>query len=483
MKRVINLTPINYWAEQPFLNRALAAKVGGQQGLYIFGSLIVPMDSPGAVFELLWDGGGSVQVGPGAAVTTTSAGGIEFTWSGATPSLQLTLRSASPTNIRVVRKDELPAFNAGEIFCSDFLADVSGFTAFRCMDWMQTNGSTRTDVLTNGLIPTVGVDGTGVAPLALIVALANKTGMRPWINLPLGIADNAAKAAFAYLQANCTPKPIIELSNEIWNTKFAQAKTAQSLAPATRLKDGLYYYGQRAGQLAVLARGSGIGFVLCGQLVSAFRMANVFAGVADSGALDSDFEAVAPATYITGDLTNYGKFPTLATGLQAAINTDGAHDNMMAALPTWQSYYAAWGTLAKAHGLKLWAYEGNFHLNAIGLSSTATTDQLNALAAFYESVQASPRAPVTYAAYAAAFAAAGADMDAVFNLTSPPSIGGNFGIKFFPETWAWIKADMAPSVVVEPPTPSNTPTLADALAQAKQVVSTLEALTQNAVGS
>lgn len=466
MKRVINLTPINYWTEQPFINRALGAKVGGQQLPFIFGSLLVPMDSPGSVFEVLWDGGGSISIGAGATVETSSPGRTVLTWNGGLPSLQLTLRFSGQSNIRVVRQDELPAFNTGSIWRSDFLSDVSGFTAFRCMDWLMTNGSTRTDMAMTGPAPIVDSAGHGLATLAMIVDLANKTGMRPWINLPLGITDAAASTVFAYLKANCTPKPIIELSNEVWNRTFPQQQAAATLAPTPHAGDNNYYYGLRAGQLAVLARGSGAGFVLCGQLVVPGAMTNVFAGVADSRALDTDFEAVAPATYITGDLTNYGKFPTLATGLQAANNTDGAHDNMMAALPRWQGYYAAWAALAKAHGLKLWAYEGGqYHLNATG--GGTTTDALNALRDFYVAVQSAPRAVDTYAAYAQAWADAGGDMDAVYNLATPPSIGGNFGMRFFPALWAWIKADMAPPVVV-PVAP--VPTIEELQALAEQLV-------------
>lgn len=482
MKRTLNLTPINYWTEQPFLNRAVAAGGNDVATVGSYGLRLVPMDSPDAVFELLWDGGGTISVqSPAAVITTSEPGHIVFTWKGG-PLLQLNLRAAGQKNIRVVRQDQLAAFNAGEFWRPDFLTDLEGFTAFRAMDWMRTNGSARSDVLIEGGWPTVAADGNGIAPLDMIVDLANRTGLRPWINLPHLVTDAAAKAVYTYLDAHSTPRPIIEYSNEMWNGSFAQTKWAQTQAPATRANDNNYAYGFRAGQLAMLARGSKIDFVLCGQLVVPSRMANVFAGAKDAGAADTDFAAIGPATYITGDLVDYGKFPTLALGLMSGGNIDGAHENMMAALPKWKGYYADWGALAKAHGLKLWAYEGgNFHLNA-----KPANGDWDKLRQFFVSVQQAPRAVDTMRAYSQAWADAGADMDALYNLASNSTIDGFFGLKQQPLLWQWVKADMAPPVVVPPAdtgAAEKAPALADALAQAKQVVATLEALTQSAVGS
>lgn len=471
MKRVLNLSPVNYWTEQPFTNRAVAATISGPPANQpaIFGSLNVPIDSIGSTFVIMWDGGGTITVGPAATVISTAPGRIEMVWNGTHTDgkvwsyLLLTSRAPGQSNFRVIRKDQLAAFEAGSFWRPDFLDDLKGFTGFRAMDWMRINGSTRADVLIEGSLPVIAADGTATIPLALIVDLASRTGLRPWINLPHLVTDAAAKAAAAYLDRNCQPRPIVEYTNEAWNDGFVQTKWLRAQALGSKVNDNNYAYGFRAGQLAKALRGPNIDFVLCGQLVAAFRMANVLAGAKDAGAIDSDFAAIAPATYITGDLVDYTKFPALALGLMDKSDIDGAHANMMAGLPRFRGYFDQWAAIAKARGWKLWAYEGgNFHLNARG----AIRD-VDKLRQFFANVQQAPRAVETMAAYSKAWEDAGGDMDALYNLASASTIDGFFGLKLQPLIWQWVKTDMAPPVVTPPAEPL--PTIEELQALAAQL--------------
>jgi hypothetical protein len=70
------------------------------------------------------------------------------------------------------------------------------------------------------------------------------------------------------------------------------------------------------------------------------------------------------------------------------------------------------------------AYEGNFHLNALpGLAPNHA-----AAITFFDKVQRDPRAQAITAANLDAFAAAGGSVNVFFNLGTPASGGGVFGI-------------------------------------------------------
>jgi hypothetical protein len=141
------------------------------------------------------------------------------------PQLQVKVAGGRPTNLRIVRQDQLALLQADELFQPDFLDEMCGFVAFRRMDWMETKGSERTDLL---IRDTSAPYSQGV-PLETIVALANRTGMRPWINVPHLANDSAIKVVLAYLDANLKPglRAIVNFTNECaWNTIFVQTKYA-----------------------------------------------------------------------------------------------------------------------------------------------------------------------------------------------------------------------------------------------------------------
>jgi hypothetical protein len=169
-------------------------------------------------------------------------------------------------NIRVYRKEHLPALVRGEIFNPDMLAYLAPFGSLRFMDWMESNqrglcsgGKShgkdcydddkcggggrcvmagvwserpRTDqpsllARSQFLDPAHPERGVRVGgyPVELMVALANKLGADPHFNMPAAFEDEYAREFAGYVQKHLAPnlRASVEYSNETWNWGFPQA--------------------------------------------------------------------------------------------------------------------------------------------------------------------------------------------------------------------------------------------------------------------
>jgi hypothetical protein len=377
---------------------------------------------PGQTYELTYTASGKAHIQVNSATVISDAPGkITFHFNGPDPFAQINIfkDGAWPAGIHIVRQDRVTSFAKGEKFAPDMLAQLKGFSPLRAMDWLATNGSTRTDLR---LTDTKGSYANGV-PIAVIVNLANKTGARPWINLPHLITDTKARALFAHLKTNLKPGilPVIEYSNEMWNWGFVQTTWAQKRPGANN--DPGRWYGLRSGQLAIIARAYGFKLSMFGQFVQPDLFANnIYPGFKASGALDSDVEAIGAADYVAGTLNDQTKPDALA--LLAANDIDGALANLRAQVETDKPIHNKWGAIAKAHGWKYWTYEGaNFHLNTLGFG-----DKMDALAAFYAKVQMDARAADVISAETDAFQAAGGEIEVPYDWANPSGRGGFFGL-------------------------------------------------------
>ena len=144
------------------------------------------------------------------------------------------------------------AGGGGRLFNPAFLADNKPFGVLRFMDWTKTNNAPRR---TWGARPTPAwfsqASAQGVA-IEHIVALANELHADPWINLPMD-ADEAYYAGVATYVRDHLDKDrrvYVELSNEVWNTAFQQAKDAETRGsvgypgiPRSQAAD--FYYADR----------------------------------------------------------------------------------------------------------------------------------------------------------------------------------------------------------------------------------------------
>ncbi len=162
--------------------------------------------------------------------------------------------------ITILREDHIALHEAGAIFNPLWIDRIADLRLVRFMDWQFTNGS---DQVTWADRPTPR-DATYVwrgAPVEVMVALANRIGADPWVNMPHA-ADDAYMREFArYMHDHLDPRlrVHVEYSNEVWNFIFPQAVWAREAAEALWGADAgddawIQFYGMRAAQMAAIWR-------------------------------------------------------------------------------------------------------------------------------------------------------------------------------------------------------------------------------------
>lgn len=434
----INLTPINYWTSVAFIDRFKAAAGWDTHGVpapvnalgYPTGlgdqrmiSTMLPCEA--GTYLLSHNGDMDVRI-QGGTLVARRRDSIVYDVRGPAATGRAVIIDAirkAPTFMRLINQKDAGAFASGEIFAPEFVAQIKGFDTLRFMDWMRTNGSKVTDSF-----PAVdSFSYAGGVPVETMLALANKIGARPWLCVPHLASDalvsrmlDAMRGAGGYL----------EYSNEVWNLGFEQGRYAQREA-ATRWGGSTpsgTFYGYRAGQIARLARGSGVRVVLGAQTVTPERDSTIWDGARRAGAADGDFAGWIIATYVAGTLTD-ARGPTMALAGQNDLGK--GIDNLLHAtgpgamsVDTMRTIYARQGDIARAHGLPLLAYEGNLHLNPIPTFAA----QQALVKPFFEAITRSPASAAVMEANLAAFAAAGGSLACLYNLSSGPGNGGFFGL-------------------------------------------------------
>ena len=438
----INLTPISYYTPVVFLDRVKASgqwdtfgkpapvdelgyptSLGGQR----FVAAMLPCEA--GRYVLRHDGDLDARL-QGAAIVSRSKGRIVFAVKDATTHRTLILDAIRkpPRTLSLVREEQAAAFDAGEIFAPEFLAQVRGFDTLRFMDWMRTNGSKVTDRYT----PVGACSWAGGVPIEIMAALARKIGAHPWICIPHLATDELATTMIADLRRAMGDgkAPYIEYSNEVWNLGFAQTRHAAERATALWGAGATpgNYYGYRAGQIAKLARNGGCRMVIGCQTATPERAEQIWDGVKRAGAGDADFAGWIVAAYVAGTLT-LAQGPTL--DLAARKDVAGAIGNILSStdpgsmsVAAMARTYARHGEIAREHRLEMIAYEGNLHLNALPVFAA----QLPAVKSFFEDVTKSPAAARVMEANLDAFGAAGGRLACLFNLSSAPGGFGAFGL-------------------------------------------------------
>lgn len=439
----INLTPISYWTPVAFIDRLKACSgwdmrgagiptnaagyptgMGGQR------QLMTMMPCEPGTYLLSHDGDMDVRIQGGTLVGRRRDSTVYDVRTVAATGRAMIIDAIrrAPTFMRLINQKDASAFAQGELFAPEFLAQIDGFDTLRFMDWMRTNGS---DVR-ESLPQTDSCSYANGVPLEIMLALAKKIGAHPWLCVPHLATDTLVQRMIEALRraGASGPAPYLEYSNEVWNLGFEQARYAQKEATARwgANTPGGTFYGYRAGQIARLARGSNIRVVLGTQTVTPYRADTVWEGVRRSGATDGDFAGWIAAAYISGTLTD-PRGPALALASHQDVNA--AIDNLMHAdgsgalsVDTMRAIYTEQGRIARAHGLKLIAYEGNLHLNPLPNFAA----QLNEIKPFFDAITKAPDSAKVMEANLDAFAAAGGTLACLYNLSSGASNGGFFGL-------------------------------------------------------
>ncbi|MGB7240795.1 MAG: G8 domain-containing protein [Sulfitobacter sp.] len=130
-------------------------------------------------------------------------------------------------NISVVHEDNLALHDQGKLFNPHWLARLEGMQVLRFMDWMQTNDSKLKKWDDRPQVADVTYALRG-APVEVMVALANETGIDPWFTMPHLANDDFNRKFAAYVKDALDPdrKAYVEYSNEVWNPQFEQAQWA-----------------------------------------------------------------------------------------------------------------------------------------------------------------------------------------------------------------------------------------------------------------
>lgn len=243
-----------------------------------------PAAPPHARYVVLYNGAGALKiVGAGGAEVVAEAQGRITLRAGDGGGVYLRITGTDPEgrgdylrDIAVVREDLLPLYRAGLTFNPAFLDKVSPFRTLRFMDWMNTNvlfdrngnavageqGIATAPLLRWADRPlpsdrTWGDGGHGV-PVEAMVEMANRAGAEPWFNMPINASDDYIRGFAIYVRDHLDPRldVHVELSNEVWNWMFPQARYAQNHAKAAFGPDANWmgWYGMRAAQMGAIWR-------------------------------------------------------------------------------------------------------------------------------------------------------------------------------------------------------------------------------------
>lgn len=186
-------------------------------------------------YRLTYEGSGAIEVYSVGQRWTGEKGEVWFYAKPGDNMVSIKISATDPKktgdyirNISVVKQENIAAFEAGVKFNPVWLNHIQDARLVRFMDWMQTNNSTQSDWNSRPRLSDYTYTLRG-APLEVMVELANQIGADPWFTMPHLATDHYmecfAKAVHASLRSDL--KAHVELSNEVWNWMFMQARWAE----------------------------------------------------------------------------------------------------------------------------------------------------------------------------------------------------------------------------------------------------------------
>jgi Ca2+-binding RTX toxin-like protein len=204
---------------------------GGTLETYLFTAMSDTFQ--GGRYVVMYDGEATLNYGYGVTkVAGDSKPGydvINVTNQG----IQMLINNINPQNylrnIRVVREDQLPLYEAGVEFNPEFVDRIKDFGTLRFMDWMETNDHLSGKWSDRPEGTDFSYNWNGV-PAEVMVKLANLVGADPWFNMPVKASDEYLQnfAQLVKQQLNPKLKAHLEFSNEIWNQSFPQYQLANT---------------------------------------------------------------------------------------------------------------------------------------------------------------------------------------------------------------------------------------------------------------
>lgn len=208
-------------------------------------------------YRVLWSGKGRLEITGRARRVRYGEGEAGFTYNPGEGAVGISISATDENDpirdIRVIREDQMPLYEAGVLFNPDWIARVHDLRSVRFMDWMLTNGSPVTGWDTRPRMSDYTWTAWGV-PLEAMIALANQIGADPWFNMPHMADDDYVRRFAETVRDGLDPRlrAYVEYSNEVWNHIFPQAGWAETQADALwgRSEAGwMQFYGLRAAQV------------------------------------------------------------------------------------------------------------------------------------------------------------------------------------------------------------------------------------------
>jgi len=252
----MNLGALNYWSQEfPFADIIDNAEIrvvgeGGwknPEGLISMNSGGYPVNVAAGtkLVVIIKSGGGDIlpvgrykcTISPGWDVRPSRVAKIRSTSNGfdlevlpppAKGGLYLTLTPSGQRADLTELSCRSPGVGAKDIFNPVFLADNRYFSVIRFMDWMKPNLTQRMKWSERTTPASFSQTSKQGASVEYMVALANQLKVDPWFTMPLEADDDYYRQFATYVRDNLRPgqKAYVEVSNELWNTMFAQSKMA-----------------------------------------------------------------------------------------------------------------------------------------------------------------------------------------------------------------------------------------------------------------
>jgi len=414
-----------------------------------------PVYRPGK-YVVLYDGQGTISYGLNAVLVSHSAGRDVIDVAKPTRGgIWLEITSTDPThdgnyirNIRLVKAEEEGLLNSGQVFEPYFLHMLENFRVLRFMQWSSIDAAGGMDGTWAGRthVSDAGWGSVNGVPLEVDVQLANSVGADPWLNVPINADDDyiVQLATLVHNTLNKDMQVYVELSNEVWNRRYAQNgyATNSGLAMWPGNTNGFVanrnWFGMRTAQMCDIwaqVWGNDFSRVHCvlGAQVAATRTAtfalncSLWSGAPCYKHHITDV-AIAPyfgwparqipASWESLDLT------TLVNDIFAEINSGGQIPNGPAggALENVSRWEAAYKTALAPYNLPFIAYEGGDSLTGFPMYRDGS-NIVNA----YSAANLDPRMDAAYARALADWKKNGGHVYVTFEDVSKYSQYGEWG--------------------------------------------------------
>lgn len=332
-------------------------------------------------YIVLYDGAGTIVCGFDSTLVSSRPGRMTINVTKPTTDggVVLYITSTDPKhtgnylrNIRVVKAEDASQLAAGNIFAPRFLSLMQNFRVLRAIQWLEIDneGGLLTSWSQRPLPTDGGWGGPNGVPLEIVLQLCNAAGADCWLNVPHGANDDyvVQMATLAHASLGSSQKVYVELSNEVWNSDYAQSKYAtaqgQKMWPNERssFAANRNWYGMRVAQTCDIWKsiwGVDASRVVCVMAAQAANPATatqslscpLWTGTGHAPCAAHGIDVVAIAPYFSVEAQSSWKSAPDGglTSLFAALMSSG--------LPTSSNWEAAYKTALASYKLPYIAYE------------------------------------------------------------------------------------------------------------------------------